>query len=56
MIIDNSEAVTPAVLAAYGNIADPRMREIVVALIRHLQARRPRAPIRAKRMASAAAG
>jgi catechol 1,2-dioxygenase len=36
MIIDNSEAVTPAVLEAYGNIADPRMRELVTALIRHL--------------------
>jgi hypothetical protein len=36
MIIDNSEAVTPAVLDAYGDIADPRMREIVAALIRHL--------------------
>jgi hypothetical protein len=36
MIIDNSDAVTPAVLEAYGETADPRMREIVAALIRHL--------------------
>jgi protocatechuate 3,4-dioxygenase beta subunit len=36
MIIDNSDAVTPAVLEAYANIADPRMREIVAALIKHL--------------------
>jgi catechol 1,2-dioxygenase len=36
MIIDNSDAVTPAVLDAYGNITDPRMREIVAALIKHL--------------------
>jgi hypothetical protein len=28
MIIDNSDAVTSAVLDAYGNIADARMREI----------------------------
>jgi hypothetical protein len=28
MITDNSAAVTPAVLDAYGDIADPRMREI----------------------------
>jgi catechol 1,2-dioxygenase len=36
MIIDNSDAVTPAVLEAYANIADPRVREIVAALIKHL--------------------
>ncbi|MEA2759169.1 MAG: hydroxyquinol 1,2-dioxygenase [Methylobacteriaceae bacterium] len=36
MIIDNSEALTPAVLEAYGNIPDPRMRELVTALIKHL--------------------
>jgi catechol 1,2-dioxygenase len=36
MIIDNPDAVTPAVLEAYANIADPRMRELVAALIRHL--------------------
>jgi protocatechuate 3,4-dioxygenase beta subunit len=36
MIIDNSDAVTPAVLEAYANIADPRMREIVAAFIKHL--------------------
>jgi catechol 1,2-dioxygenase len=36
MIVGNQEAVTPAVLEAYANIADPRMREIVAALIKHL--------------------
>jgi protocatechuate 3,4-dioxygenase beta subunit len=36
MIIDNPDSVTPAVLEAYANIADPRMREIVAALIKHL--------------------
>jgi protocatechuate 3,4-dioxygenase beta subunit len=36
MIIDNPDAVTPAVLDGYGGIADPRMREIVGSLVRHL--------------------
>jgi catechol 1,2-dioxygenase len=36
MIIDNPDSVTPAVLEAYANIADARMREIVAALIKHL--------------------
>jgi protocatechuate 3,4-dioxygenase beta subunit len=36
MIVGNQEAVTPAVLDAYSNIDDPRMREIVAALIKHL--------------------
>jgi catechol 1,2-dioxygenase len=36
MIIDDQEAVTPAALEAYGNIDDPRMREVIAALIRHL--------------------
>jgi catechol 1,2-dioxygenase len=36
MIVSNQEAVTPAVLDAYSNIDDPRVREIVAALIKHL--------------------
>jgi hypothetical protein len=36
MIIDNPDAVTPAVLDAYAKIADPRRREIVAALIKRL--------------------
>jgi catechol 1,2-dioxygenase len=36
MIIDDQEAVTPAALEAYGDIDDPRMREVIAALIRHL--------------------
>ncbi len=38
MIIQRQEDVTPAVLEAYKNIADPRLREIVAALIKHLHA------------------
>jgi catechol 1,2-dioxygenase len=36
MIIDNQNAITPAVLEAYSQITDPRMREIVASLIKHL--------------------
>jgi catechol 1,2-dioxygenase len=36
MIIQRQEDVTPAVLEAYRNIEDPRLREIVAALIKHL--------------------
>jgi len=38
MIITRHEDVTPAVLEAYSNIEDPRLREIVAALIKHLHA------------------
>lgn len=38
MIIKNQEDVTPAVLEAYGQIEDPRLREIVAALVKHLHA------------------
>jgi len=38
MIIARQEDVTPAVLEAYQNIEDPRLREIVAALIKHLHA------------------
>jgi len=38
MIIQRQEDVTPAVLEAYKNIEDPRLREIVAALIKHLHA------------------
>jgi catechol 1,2-dioxygenase len=38
MIIKRQEDVTPAVLEAYKNIEDPRLREIVAALIKHLHA------------------
>ena len=38
MIIQKQEDVTPKVLDAYKNIADPRTREIVAALIKHLHA------------------
>jgi hydroxyquinol 1,2-dioxygenase len=38
MIIQRQEDVTPAVLEAYGNIEDPRLREIVAALVKHLHA------------------
>jgi hydroxyquinol 1,2-dioxygenase len=38
MIIRRQEDVTPAVLEAYGNIEDPRLREIVTALVKHLHA------------------
>src|SRR6187431_3284298 len=36
MIIDNEAYVTEAVLDAYGRTADPRTREILLALVRHL--------------------
>src|SRR6266852_2113042 len=36
MIISRQEDVTPKVLDAYSTIEDPRAREIVAALIRHL--------------------
>ena len=38
MIIKSQEDVTPAVLAAYSTIEDPRLREIVAAMIKHLHA------------------
>jgi protocatechuate 3,4-dioxygenase beta subunit len=38
MIIQRQEDVTPKVLDAYKNIEDPRRREIVAALIKHLHA------------------
>ncbi len=38
MIIQRQEDVTPKVLDAYKNIEDPRLREIVTALIKHLHA------------------
>jgi len=38
MIIARQEDVTPVVLDAYKNIEDPRLREIVASLIRHLHA------------------
>ncbi len=38
MIIQRQEDVTPAVIEAYKNIADPRLREIVAALVKHLHA------------------
>ena len=38
MIIARQEDVTPAVLDAYKDIEDPRVREIVAALIKHLHA------------------
>ena len=36
MIIENEAGVTEAVLQAYGRTADPRTREILLALVRHL--------------------
>ena len=36
MIIDNEASVTEAVLDAYGRTANPRTREILLALVRHL--------------------
>ena len=36
MIIDTEASVTEAVLEAYGRTADPRTREILLALVRHL--------------------
>ena len=38
MIIQRQEDVTPKVLDAYSNIEDPRLREIVASLIKHLHA------------------
>ncbi len=38
MIIERQEDVTPKVLDAYKNIEDPRTREIIAALIKHLHA------------------
>jgi hydroxyquinol 1,2-dioxygenase len=38
MIIQRQEDVTPAVLEGYRNIEDPRLREIITALIKHLHA------------------
>lgn len=38
MIIERQEHVTEAVLDAYQNIADPRLREIMLSLISHLHA------------------
>jgi protocatechuate 3,4-dioxygenase beta subunit len=38
MIIARQEDVTPVVIDAYKNIEDPRLREIVASLIRHLHA------------------
>ncbi len=38
MIIQRQQDVTPAVLEAYKNIEDPRLREIVASLIKHLHA------------------
>ena len=38
MIIQRQEDVTPKVLDAYKTIEDPRLREIVAALIKHLHA------------------
>jgi catechol 1,2-dioxygenase len=38
MIIKSQQDVTPVVLDAYKNIDDPRLREIVVSLVKHLHA------------------
>ena len=38
MIIARQEDVTPVVIDAYKNIEDPRLREIVASLVRHLHA------------------
>ena len=38
MIIARQEDVTPKVLDAYKNIEDPRLREIVASLVKHLHA------------------
>src|SRR5918912_942770 len=38
MIIDSQEAVTPAVIEAMSRTPDPRLREIMTALVRHLHA------------------
>src|SRR4029078_8169846 len=36
MIIENQASVTAAVVEAFGRTADPRVREILLALVRHL--------------------
>jgi catechol 1,2-dioxygenase len=36
MIIENQASVTDAVLEAFSRTADPRLREILAALVRHL--------------------
>jgi len=36
MIIDNEACVTDAVTEAFGRTANPRLREILLALVRHL--------------------
>src|SRR4029079_12778507 len=36
MIIENQASVTDAVVEAFGRTADPRLREILLALVRHL--------------------
>jgi catechol 1,2-dioxygenase len=38
MIINRQEDVTPAVVEAFQNTADPRLREILTALVKHLHA------------------
>src|SRR5579885_122330 len=38
MIIQRQEDVTPAVVDAYKNIEDPRLREIIASLVKHLHA------------------
>ena len=38
MIIERQEDVTPVVLDAYKNIEDPRVREIIASLVKHLHA------------------
>lgn len=38
MIIQRQEDVTPAVIDAYKNIEDPRLREIMASLVKHLHA------------------
>ena len=38
MIIDNEACVTDAVTEAFGRTANPRLREILLALVRHLLA------------------
>src|ERR671926_996909 len=38
MIIDSQDAVTPAVLEAMAQTPDPRLREVMTALVRHLHA------------------
>ncbi len=38
MIIERQENVTDAVLAAFKNVEDPRLREILAALVKHLHA------------------